>query len=242
VIPVERERTDGQRRDARVEKVAVAGELRGRHALVGPEDALHAVHPRVGDRGTRHRARVEAHGIEALLVLAPADRPDEALVADRDLLPAEPQDRLLRAAVLQPRLVEVRALGIGDHRVLDEAVARVVVVRVADRLDVVELQESRESPHLAAREVEPDTERAGVGRFRLVVLLDVLEPVAQVQCGLALLDEVARAFARGRQGDDSHQQQDRRSRHDKPPGPVAILGSCGPKRLDLRQLAPRTLE
>src|SRR5688572_1274114 len=222
--------------------MAVARQFRGRRAVVRAEDAQYAVHPGVGDRGTRHGARVETDGIEALLVLPPADRSDEALASDRDLLPAKPQDRLLRAAVLQPRLIEVRALGIGDNRVLDETVARVVVVRMADCLDVVEFQESRKSPDLAAREVEADPERAGVRRFRLVVLLDVLEPVAQIEPGLAFPDEVARAFARSGQGDKRRQQKDRNSRHDKPLAPIPMLGRGAPARLDLRQLAPRTLE
>src|SRR5687767_12747629 len=138
--------------------MAVAREFRGRRTLVRAEDPQYAVHPGVGDRGSRQGARVETDGIEALLVLPPADRSDEALVADRDLLPAKPQDRLLRAAVLQPRLIEVRALGIGDDRVIDETIARVVVASMADCLDVVEFQESRESPNLAAREVEADPE------------------------------------------------------------------------------------
>ena len=146
-------------------------------------------------------------GVETLLVLPPADHPDEALVADRDLLAPETQDHLLRSAVLQPRLVQVRALRVGNDRILDEAMARVVVVRAADRLDVIELEQSGEPLHLCAGEVEADPERAGVGGLRLVALFDVLEPVAQVERDLSFLEEVARAFARGRQGDGRHRRR-----------------------------------
>jgi len=92
-----------------------------------PEDAVDVRDIGVG-RLEPPLGQVEAQRIESLLVLAPADVADEALIVDQDALAARFDQRIGNAFVTQPELVEFADVRIDDGRVLRTSVDGAVVI------------------------------------------------------------------------------------------------------------------
>jgi hypothetical protein len=130
-------RTEGV---AHISQMRVAVEVGRRRAVVGTMDAVHLAH--IGVVGLQFVAELVVDGsrIIGLLVLAPADRTHEALVAARDLLPADDDLGVGDAHVLECGNVQIRRDRIKYGRPVGIAVARAVVALVAQRTDVIQFQ------------------------------------------------------------------------------------------------------
>jgi hypothetical protein len=113
---------------------------------------------------------VEAGGVEGLLVLAPADVADEALVVDEDALAAEGQ---LQLAARRPG--QLQAVELGDVRVVDDRIGRLavqaggdardldVVVLRTDLADVLELDQALEAVPVAGLPAQAGAQGQGLG-------------------------------------------------------------------------------
>ncbi|MDT4852507.1 hypothetical protein FQZ97_867410 [compost metagenome] len=133
------------------------------------------------------------HAVIGLFVLPPGDAADEALVVQVDALAAE-HGVAQRMVVAQQGLVDLAAIGVGDHRVVALAVARAVVAGIADAADVVGFDEAGEAVPLAALEADTGADGLGVGVVQGVVLVDVFVAVAQVEDRRAVPEQVAEVF------------------------------------------------
>jgi hypothetical protein len=156
-------------RNLRVEQIRA-------HPLVGPVDPVGVVHVGVRQSGVRDRLLIDTHGVEGLMVLAPAHRAYIALVAEIDLLAAYQELGFRQAVVGGVDLVDLGARRVGDTRSVQYPVPRVagpqVVVLVTETqvAHVLELEEESE-PVEAGRAVE---RRRAQGRCATVLFEQVV--------------------------------------------------------------------
>jgi hypothetical protein len=127
-----------------VQQVAVEPALaRQRVAGFVAEHAVHAVEPAVAQHQALAQRGVGRETVEGLLVLAPADVADEAVVVQRDALPAQGGAAAL-AAPAQPGLVELERARIRHRRIRQLAVGAGVET-VAQLGDTFELEAGGEA-------------------------------------------------------------------------------------------------
>ena len=94
---------------------------------------------------------------------------------------ATQRTRLLARRVLEPALVEVGTLWVGNCRELALAGASGVVVIRPDSRQIVKLNQRTETLVAAAGKRQAGAQRRGFGIFIEVVLIDTLIAVAQIQ-------------------------------------------------------------
>ena len=87
-------------------------------AHIVTEDSAHRRNVRVLELRITGCLQVEADTVVGLLILAPADSTDEALIIQQDSLSTEANLGVLVRIVIQVQLIQVRALWIGNNRIL----------------------------------------------------------------------------------------------------------------------------
>ena len=193
---------------SRAEEVRVAVPVTRLDTIIGPEDAVDVVQVRVFPRDGLARA-LDANRVVGLFVLAKGDPADHPLRAVDDALPAG-RHRQRPACVLDEGLVQIEALGVGDHRVLGAPVGGGVEAVEAEDKRVVRFHPQR---HRACRGRVPRHAGTRRGRLRILAeigLVDLFEPVAETQRCLAVGDGLAQVHRRrlGRRGEHSQDHED----------------------------------
>ncbi len=194
-----------------VDQVAVAFDV-GRVGLVveavvvRAEDGVDVVDVGVGQGHAGQRFELSQGAVIGLLVLAPGHAADKALVVQVDALAAEHGVAVL-VVVAQQGLVDLAAVGVGDHRIVALAIAGAVVGGIADAADVVRFHQAGKSVPLAALQADAGAQGLGVGIVEGVVLVDVLVAVARIDADLALVDQIGQVLGGERGCAEAQQRQ-----------------------------------
>src|SRR3990172_3291195 len=165
-------------------------------AVAGP--AVRGAEPGVACAGARADPLLDACAIEALMVLAPADGADEALVAEVQA-EAAALDRGPRAREAQERLVHLGDLRVRDdgaaaHAVVEGACGAVPVpIAEAEVGDALELDPGRQALPGLRLVAEGEAQGRGLAPGLEGVVAHALVPVAQGGLDLALRECLAEA-------------------------------------------------
>ena len=186
----------GTRRSRNVDHV-------GTHRLLGAGDPVGPLQERVAQRPVGAHLGVEGGGVEGLVVLAPADRADEALVADQKLGPAEREGHRppLQAS---RRLVDRGERGIGDDRPVADAVVEAAVAEVpigavvADRSHVLRFKQKGEASVGLGLQLEGRAQGRGERVVVEGVVVGLLDTVAETERDVRVADGLSegRGFRR----------------------------------------------
>ena len=115
----------------------------------------------IGKRRPGDRRRIQRESVIGLLILAPADGTDKAVVIEKQTLPAESNRPVVIGTVLEIQLVQVRAFRIRDDRVIGPIRARSLArVKVIDQHmeHVIVLSERGPATPLAGPVVESQSQ------------------------------------------------------------------------------------
>src|SRR5688572_26488278 len=132
----------------------------------------------------------DVYRVEGLLVHAPADAADEALVVEEHSLPTDDDRGVRYRTVGELESIDLVRLRVVHDRKVGVTVRGAVVVILQRREEFGRGQE-RSIPGLASLESEPSAQCQGIGLFGNPVLLDVFKAQAQI-------DEWLRRARRGR--------------------------------------------
>ena len=154
---------------------------------------MSAVEEGVAEGPVGRELRVEGGRVEGLVMLAPADRSDEALVADQEFRPAEREgDR--PALQAGRRLVDRGERRVGDDRpvadvVVESAVAQIAVgAVVADRRHVLRLEQEGEAAEGLRLQLEGRPQRRGERRVIERVVVGLLYAVTEADRDVRVAD------------------------------------------------------
>ena len=165
----------------------------GSHRLLGAGNPVGAVEEGVAQRPVRAQGGIESGGVEGLVVLAPADRADEALIADQELRSTE-GERDRPAFELRRGLVDRRERRIGDDRTVTDAVVESAVAEVAigavvaDGGHVLRLEQEGEAAVCLRLQLERRAQGRSERRVVERVVVRLLDPVAEADRDVRVAD------------------------------------------------------
>ena len=148
--------------------------------------AEHTVDPpgiKIVNAGPFNRLGRDAHSIERLVVLAPADRADPTLVVEVDCLTPGGRFELRHGPPAQIGVVKQHIGRIGYDRIGCLAVDRIVIAGRAQHHDRFTFHYGAKAVPLAGLEASPDPQSRRGRLFGKAILVDQFEPITDIGIG-----------------------------------------------------------